>query len=501
MVTDRRRFLGLAAGTVTVACTRADPGEPSTTVPSDGTASPSATAVSATPAGPPDWTALRARLAGELVLPADGGYDRARAPYNELFAARRPAAIARCAQPSDVPACIEVARRHRVTIAARSGGHSYAGYSTPERGLVVDLANLAGIEVHPDGTATIGPGARLIDVYTALAAQGRTVPAGSCPTVGIAGLTLGGGLGVLNRLHGLTCDRLRSARVVLADGSTVTASQGDDADLFWALRGGGGGNFGIVTAFTFGTVPAASITVFSLRFAADSVPSVLDGWQAWFPGTPDELWTTCVISAGATLGCRVDGCFAGRSGWLNELLDDLVRRSGAYPSARFVRDMDHLTAMRYFAGCSAGGDTGCRRRDPVPFIGSSRIAAGPVGDPAAVVATLGSRRGITLQFDSLGGAVGRVPVDATAFCHRDALASVQVFASAAGDAARVRRAVTEVQAELSRLLGAGAYINYIDPEQVDWAQASYGPNLPRLRELARRYDPDRVFGFAQSIPA
>jgi FAD binding domain/Berberine and berberine like len=496
----RRRILWLAAGTLTAACTRGASG-PAITTP-DGTVPASTTAVDgATPAGPPDWTALRARLTGELLLPPDDGYDRARAPFNQLLAARRPAAIARCMRPSDVQACIEVARNHKVPMAARGGGHSYAGYSTPEQGLVVDLASMAGIEVRPDGTATVGAGARLIDVYTALAGHGRALPAGSCPTVGIAGLTLGGGLGVLNRLHGLTCDRLRSAQVVLADGITVTASDGEDADLFWALRGGGGGNFGIVTAFTFDTVPAADVTVFSLRFPAGSAPGVLGGWQEWSPGTPDELWSSCVVPAGAPPGCRVGGCFVGAPGRLNGLLDDLVRGAGARPSARFVQGMDHLSAMRYFAGCSGRGDAGCRTSDPVPFIGSSRIAARPIGDPAAVVATVRGRRGIDLLFDSLGGAVGRVPVDATAFCHRDALACVQVYANAAGDPVRARREATEVQAELGRLVGSGAYINYLDPEQADWATASYGPNLPRLRELGRRYDPDRVFGFPQSVTA
>ena len=495
-MTDRRRFLWLAGlGTVTAACTGGG-SRPGTTIPS--------TVVE--PAGPPDWAALRERLSGELVLPADPGYDQVRLPFNELFAGRRPAAVARCATPSDVQACVDLARTSGVPVAARSGGHSYAGYSTPEQGLVVDLGGLARVDVRPDGTAVIGSGARLIDVYTALAAHGRALPAGTCPTVGIAGLTLGGGLGVHNRLHGLTCDRLRSARVVLTDGTTATAADGADSDLFWALRGGGGGNFGIVTEFTFDTVPAQDVTVFSLPFPPAAAADVLGGWQEWFPSMPDELWSSCSVSAGSPPSARVGGCFVGRPGRLAGLLDDLERRTGVRSGGRFAEAMDHLEAMRYFAGCSQRSQAQCRMQDPAPFVGSSRIAQEPLADPAAVVALLalppdvGRGQGINVMFDSLGGAVGRVPPDATAFPHRLALASVQVYAEAA-DPGPARREVTRVQDGLSRLVGRGAYVNYIDPDQADWAQSSYGANLPRLRELAARYDPNRVFRFAQSISA
>jgi hypothetical protein len=494
---DRRGFLRLAGlGAVTAAgaaCSGEGAPAPSTGA---GTTTTRPRVPSSTPVRPPDWAGLRGRLAGELLLPADPGYDAARRPFNALFADRRPAAVARCERPSDVQACVAVARESRVPVAARSGGHSYAGYSTPEQGLVVDVGGMSGVEVRPDGTAVIGAGARLMDVYTALAEHGRALPAGTCPTVGIAGLTLGGGLGVLNRLHGLTCDRLRSAEVVLPDGTLVVASDRDNVALFWALRGGGGGNIGIVTSFTFDTVPAVDVTVYSLRFPSGSVPGVLGGWQQWITGAPDELWSMCRVSAGTPPGCRVGGCFVGGPAALDPLLDDLVRRAGARPGERFVRAMPHLEAMRYFAGCSERSEADCRRAEPVPFVGSSRMMAGPLRDPGRIAALLGGRRGVDLLFDSLGGAVGRVPVHATAFCHRTALASVQVYGG--GDA---RRSVSEVQAALAELVGSGGYVNYIDPEQPDWASAYYGPNLPRLREIAGSYDPERVFAFPQSITA
>ena len=495
MIADRRRFLRLAGlgalATATAAagaaCERA--GQPGPTA-STGPPPPSTTTAAA-PTGPPDWVALRARMAGELLLPSDAGYDAVRRPYNSLYAAHHPAAIARCTTPSDVQACVETARNSRTLVAARSGGHSYAGYSTPDQGLVIDLGRMARVEVRPDGTAVLGAGTRTIDVYAALAAKGRALPAGSCPSVGIAGLTLGGGQGVLTRLHGLTCDRLLAADVVLADATAVTAT---DGELFWALRGGGGGNLGVVTAFTFETVAAPRVTVFSLRFPAGSVPDVLGGWQDWIGGAPDELWSNCIASAGSPPSCRVGGCFAGTAAALNPRLDNLVRRTGATPIARTVTAMGYLDAMLYFAGCSSKPVEQCRVAAPTPFAASSRMLEAPMRDTAGVAALIDGRQGLDVAFDSLGGAVGRVATDATAYPHRGALATVQIYAGGTD-----RRPVSEVQSALSGLVGRGAYVNYIDPAQQDWAQAYYGANLPRLQAAAARFDPDRVFFFPQGL--
>lgn len=508
MITDRRRFLRLtglgalatasvaagATGTVVTGCSLS--GSPGPT--STGSGGSTAATAAAIPTGPPDWAALKSKLAGELLLPYDGEYDSARRPFNALYTARKPAAVARCVSPSDVQACVETARNSRTLIAARSGGHSYAGYSTPDLGLLVDLGRMAPVDVRPDGTAVVGPGARLIDVYAELAKHGRALPAGSCPTVGIAGLTLGGGLGVLTRLHGLTCDWLRAVEVVLADSTVVTAS---DGELFWALRGGGGGNFGIVTAFTFETIAAPrSLTAFSLRFPAGSVPDVLGGWQEWIGRTPDELWSNCVASAGDPPSCRVGGCFVGTTAALNPLLDSLVRRVGVQPTARTAATMGYLEAMQYFAGCESKPVDQCRTATPTTFASSSRILEAPMRDTAAIAALITGRTGsqgpiaMDVMFDSLGGAVARVAPDATAFPHRQALATVQVYAGGTD-----RRPVAEVQSALAGLVGRGAYVNYIDPAQRDWGQAYYGTNLERLQAAARRFDPDRVFYFPQSL--
>ncbi|HEV8555217.1 MAG TPA: FAD-binding oxidoreductase [Actinophytocola sp.] len=456
------------------------------------------------PAAPPDWNALRARLSGGLVLPGDAGYETARRSFNVLFDARKPAAVAACARPEDVQACVETARQARLPLAARSGGHSYAGYSTPDGGLVADLSRMSGVRVASDGTAEIGAGTKLIDVYAGLAKAGRCLPGGSCPSVGIAGLTLGGGIGVLMRKFGLTCDRLVSARIVTADGTLRTASAESEPDLFWALRGGGGGNLGIVTSFTFATEPAPDLTVFSLHFPAGATSNVLGAWQQWIAAAPDELWSNCVISAGRPPTCRVGGCYVGSPASLNSLLDSFLAKTSARPDSRSAQPKGFLDAMRYFAACSQRTVEQCR---PQPggqltregYVATSRMLP-HAADPAHLVSTVDGRSGVDLLLDSFGGAVSRLAPDATAFAHRTALASAQIYATATtATRDQATRAVTEVRAALTGITSDSAYVNYIDPDLPDWPTAYYGANLARLRTVARKYDPDSIFTFAQSL--
>ncbi len=447
---------------------------------------PPAPAPSTTGPAPPDWPALRARLAGTLTLPDDAGYDTARRSYNTVFDGRRPAAVASCPTPADVQACLDVARTAGLPVAARSGGHSYAGYSVPDGGLVIDVRPMAAVRVDPDGTATVGAGARLGEIYEALAAAGRCLPAGSCPTVGIAGLTLGGGIGVLSRAYGLTCDQLRAAAVVTPDAVTRTASDRDDPDLFWALRGGGGGNAAVATSFTFATAPAPTVTVFSLRYPAGAAVDVLGAWQAWLGGAPDELWSTCVLSAGPAPGAKVSGSFLGGESACREQLAGLL--AATRPDATEVSTMDYLGAMRWFGGSG--------RR--AAFVASSRVLPAPLAKPAALVGLL-RRPGVDVLLDPFGGAMGRVDPAATAFPHRTAFASAQIYASAADGAPAAAEEVGMIRDELGRLTGPIGYVNYIDPAMPDWEQAYYGDNLARLRGVVGRYDPDRLLAFPQGV--
>jgi hypothetical protein len=466
----RRRFLGLAAAAGAAAAGGVMLGEPYAAA---------ATGV--------DYAGLKRALKGALLRPGDAGYAKAAQPYNSALGVRKPAAIAKVAGVDDVRACVRRVRGHGVPLAARAGGHSYAGFSTPDHGVVVDLSALKGITVSSDGTAVVGAGVKLLDLYSALAAHGRALPAGSCPTVGVAGSTLGGGIGVVARAYGLTCDHLKSATVVTADGALHTVDGNHDADLFWALRGGGGGNGGIVTSFTFGTVPAPTVTIFSLHFPAARTSRVLRAWSQWMDAAPDQLTSLCAVTAAHTPTNRVTGTWTGSASALTGHLSALIAAVGASPTSRTTHTYNYLNAMKYFAGPAAGREA---------FRAASRMLERTVTASIAdrVVALMSKQKGMVLLFDSLRGQAGRIKTADTAFAHRGAHASVQVYSGNAANGP----AVLAVQQALAPIVGTGAYVNYLNPGQKDWANAYYGTNLTRLRQVIRKYDPDRVFDFAQS---
>ncbi len=220
-------------------------------------------------------------------------------------------------------------------LAARSGGHSYAGYSSCP-GLVIDVSSLNGVSVQLGmQLATVGAGAQLIDIYSQLGASGLLLPGGSCPTVGIAGLALGGGIGVFGRAYGMTCDNIASLQIVTADGSLRRCSPAQQRDLYWASRGGGGGNFGIVTSFTFTVHPIPSVTLFTLEWPWGEAATVLDAWLRWIPTAPNELWSNCQLASNGTGGggfLKVTGVFAGSTAACSSALAPLLSAVGAAPT-------------------------------------------------------------------------------------------------------------------------------------------------------------------------
>lgn len=454
----------------------------------------------------PGWEVLRRSLSGTLVLRGEAAMDDSARAFNPLFDVNRPGAVAFCASEQDVARCVEFAAGARLPIAARSGGHSYAGYCVPDAGLVVDLGRMAGVTV--TGTqAVIGAGARLIDVYAGVAGAGRMLAGGSCPTVGIAGLTLGGGVGVLTRKLGLTCDQLVSARVVTGDGKVRVVSKDSEPDLFWAIRGVGGGNFCIATEFTFETAETVELTVFTLDYAPGDMAAIMRRWLAVMAGAPDGLWTTLQAIGGAVPHCRIVGCIAQEED-PRELAEDLRGSVGGTVTDRFIAEMPFLDAMKFMGGCSTltvaqchpswtGAQEGQLRREA--FVASSRMVPDAAADTARIEALLTDKAGLTFIFDSLGGAAARIPADATAFPHRKAAASVQIYHGVGGDAAMAYERVNEARDRLGEICGPAAYVNYIDPRLPEWAAAYYGENLPRLRAIAASYDPNGVFGFAQAV--
>lgn len=220
------------------------------------------------------------------------------------------------------------------------------------RGLVLDVSPLGSVAV-ADGRATIGAGARLGDVYDALDAHGLTIPAGCGPTVGIAGLTLGVGLGILGRLHGLTSDSLRAAQVVLADGRVVDAGE----DLLWALRGAGAARFGVVTSLVFETIPAPPATAFELMFAPGDAAALIGAWQDWAPAAPDAIAASLLVNAeGDTLRVRVIGAMAGSEAETTRRLAELAAAAGSGPTSATVRPGPYREAKRFLSGLGEDGD-------------------------------------------------------------------------------------------------------------------------------------------------
>jgi len=483
-----------------------------------------AAAPAATPSpGPADWTALGRDLSGPLVRPGDAAYAVSRRLFDPRFDSLHPAGIAYCRNPHDVTTCLAFVRKFGIPVAARSGGHSYAGWSSTS-GLIIDVTRMSGVNVS-GSTATVGAGTRLIDFYNGLAAHGRGVPGGSCPTVGIAGLTLGGGVGVVSRAYGLTSDNVQSLQIVTADGQVRTCSTTQNPDLFWACRGGGGGNFGVVTSFTFRTHPVGQIVLFFLSWPWSQAARVIAGWQSWAPHAPDALWSNVHLAAapgGSVPAIRVGGTFLGSLSAASAQLEKLYAAAGSHPSSPFTETTTWLHAMLVEAGCASLTVNQCHLPTQNPAGRLSRASEYAKSDfftkplNSHGIGTLlsgvekfqraGGASGASggIAFDALGGAVNRVAPSATAFVHRNALFQAQYTTTwpAGSSPAAVARQHAWQQSfwQSMRPYASGqAYQNYIDPALTDWRQAYYGANYTRLTHVKATFDPGRVFTFPQAV--
>ena len=448
---------------------------------------------------------LRSAVRGRVLVPRDS----TRIVYNRRFEGLRPDAVVHVENTADVAAAVRWADRFAVRVVARSGGHSYAGYSSTGDGVVLDLSKLRGVRV-AGGRATVGPGAQLIDVQRALTRRGVTVPSGSCPSVGIGGLALGGGHGLAGRRVGLTSDNLLAARIVTADGRVRHADADTNEDLFWACRGGGGGNFGIVTALTLRTHRAPGGAWFSVSWPWSQAEEALAAWQRFAPEAPPAL--TSIFSLGTTGGSgppRVAavGQYFGDLAKLRRLVTPLTRVAGASLSSG---SSSYFSLMLRWAGCLDGGLAACHRSTRSSFFAKSDYfdrRLGPRGRATMIDwierrqrnPSLGSG---ALLLDAYGGALNRPAADATAFVHRDMLFSLQYLAYFNGGAAgrASRRWINGVWRALRPHVSGEAYQNYIDPQLEHWQRAYYGSNLERLREIKKQVDPDFRFRFPQAIP-
>jgi FAD/FMN-containing dehydrogenase len=448
--------------------------------------------------------AFQATLRGELIGPGDGGYDAARRVHNGMID-RYPRLIARCRDVADVIASVNFGRDNDLTIAVRSGGHSAPGYGTVDDGLVIDLSPMKGIHVDPPArTVRVETGCTWGDVDHATHAFGLATPSGFVSTTGVGGLTLGGGIGHLSRRYGLTIDSILSADVVLADGSVVTASPDEHADLFWAIRGGGG-NFGIVTSFLFRLHPVSTVyagpMIWPLDKAAEllrwyrdflpKAPEDLGGFFAFLnvppgPPFPEDLWTQTVVA--------IVWCYTGP-------LDDASERFAAIrsmmggPLVDLVGPIPFPAFQALFDPLLPAGIQSYWRADFVKELTDEAIDRHV--EHGTKLPTLLS----TMHIYPMDGAVRRVGRNETAFSYRDTgwLETIVGFDMDPANADLIRNWTVAYWDAIHPLSEAGAYVNFMMDEGPDRVRATYRDNYDRLVGIKNRYDPANLFRVNQNI--
>ncbi|TDP95192.1 FAD-binding oxidoreductase [Labedaea rhizosphaerae] len=425
-----------------------------------------------------NWGELRRAVTGAVVTSDNPDYDAVRVPAMANYADARPAVVVRAATQADVVAAIRFARGQDLRLTARSGGHCFAGRSSAGD-IVLDLSGLRDV-TWSDGLAEVGAGVRLPALYESLAAHGVTVPGGCGPTVGVAGLTLGGGIGVLGRRYGLTCDRLRRAEVVLADGTTTVCDTEHEPELFWALRGAGGGLVGVVTSFVFETVPAPQTACVRLAWPARRALDLAEAWQSWAPAAPDPIAATLRLT---TTGALLDATAAGADP--EPSIGEFVRLVGA-PSTDERIVLPYKEAKQHLAGPPAEAQG--------HFVGRSEFFAGPIPRAALAEVIEALPDGAELSFTPLGGEYARVPGDATAFAHRAAAFVVEHTTEAPPAELPAATRWAETSARTLHPHGtSGVYANFPVPGTDPLDPRYHGANRDRLLRVLDRYDPGRWF--------
>jgi len=447
--------------------------------------------------------ALRAQVAGSVITQADPGYDEARKVYNFMID-RRPAGVVRCLSAADVAAVVRFAAETDTVLAVRGGGHSVPGFGTADGALVADLSGLSAVTVDPASrTARAGGGVTWGAFNNATGEHGLATTGGIISTTGVGGLTLGGGIGYLTRGYGLSCDNLVSAQVVIADGQTVTASEVEHPDLFWALRGGGG-NFGVVTEFTFRLHPVAEIYGGPMFFELSDGADVLGYFNEFIQTAPREYGGFPMFQIAPPLPFvpegRVGEPFVGLvSCWSGATHDGEKVLQGFRDVANPVAE--HIGPMPYPALNSAFDalvPRGLQHYWKAAFLGGlSAEAIRTHMEHGPRVPVVNS----TVHLYPINGACHDVAADATAFGHRDATYAAVIagmWPDAADNEANTAW-VQEYAAAIAPHSQEGGYVNFASADDQPKVVANYGANYGRLQEVKRRYDPDNLFRLNQNI--
>jgi hypothetical protein len=473
-------------------------------------------------AAAPSWDRLRAALSGTLVLPGESTYDQAIQLHQAKWDVIHPQAVAYCQSSADIAACIRFAQDNGLASSVRSGGHSNAGYSTSP-GLVIDVSRLNGVRAS-GSTVRLGPGAQGVDIVNTLSPLGLQVISGTCPTVAMGGFMQGGGLGPASRKYGTGADRLVSAKVVLADGRIVTASNYDNADLFWALRGGGGGNFGVVTEYEVRPVSVPSLTLFNLTFAWADAVDLVQAWQQWIISGPRELNTQLLFTLATDQGgdphVILTGTYAGAQSTAESVLNAFMSSHGKASVTRQVVELPYQQAMMAIFGCGDKTVNECHRIGYSPeavlpreynatyrntLFSQAQTRTAVQATVARMEASLRPGQFRVIGFFSYGGRVNDYSTSATAYSHRTTQfeVGIQIALTTAAPSQEDQSAgnawlnTTFNTAEASG--NHEAYQNFMDPALANWQQAYYGRNYPVLQAIKRAYDPYRYFNFAQAI--
>lgn len=428
-------------------------------------------------------TELKGTVSGTVVLPGEEGYDQA---STVSLTKGEPAVVVQPAGPADVAAAVAFAKAEQLVLSVKSGGHSGSGAGTNNGGLVIDLSSLASVDVLDGGLVRIGGGAVWGDVAKALAPHNLALSSGDTTTVGVGGLALGGGIGWLVRQYGLALDSLVSAEVVTAAGDILTASDTENAELFWAIRGGGG-NFGVVTSFTFQAHPLTGVHFGTLTAGLDALGAVIKGWRDAMRSAPEQLNSTLLAMPGfgpeMPAGIQILALYAG---------DDEAEANAAVEPLRAIEGVTEGTFERV-----AYADV---LEDPMPPPGM-KIALNngftpDLSDEAidSLVAAYESMGGSVLMIRSLNGALNRVPVDATAFAHRDSEALVISVGFVPEEAPQELLDAFSTKWQTFAPHTKGMYTNFSEPiTSVATTDIYPAATLERLEQLKFVYDPSNLF--------
>jgi FAD/FMN-containing dehydrogenase len=447
---------------------------------------------------------FKTALRGELIQPSDEGYDEARKVYNGMID-KRPRMIVRCSDVADVISCVNFARENEVLLAIRGGGHNGGGLGVADDGLVIDLSAMRSVHVDPGAqTVRVEGGATWGDVDHATHAFGLAVPTGIISTTGVAGLTLGGGHGYLSRKYGLTIDNLLEADVVLADGSVVKASEQENEDLFWAIRGGGG-NFGVVTSFLFRGTPVSTIYGGPMLWELDRAEEVMRWFREFSLHAPEELYgffLFLVVTPGPPFPehlhnknmCAVVWCYTGAVEEAEEAFRPIREEVG--PAAfEFLGPMPLPVLNSLFDLEVPPGLQWYWRGDFVNELSDEAIALHVrYGSELPTALSL-------MHLYPIDGAVQRVGKNDTAFSHREANWSA-VYAGVDPDPANAERItewIKEYWAALHPYSAGGAYVNFMMDEGQERIKATYRENFERLATIKNEYDPTNLFRVNQNI--